>query len=217
MPSLTADGLQMFFVRHPDGVFDPTPPKLFVSSRTSLSAAWSTPVEIARGEGVTDPDTLDGLEVYGTKGTSVVRMARASRDAPWSEPTAQFSGRQPSLTDDGLTIYYFVTSGTQVRHRNTTGSAWGPEAAVTITYLKYLSVSVEPDEKAAALSDPALDGLPEVSIVTRLDGGAWSDPVAVPTLMEGIESCELATPNELYCAIRVGNGATTDIVRVVRE
>jgi Tol biopolymer transport system component len=87
-PSMTADGLELYFVAYEAG------PDLYVTTRATPSAPWSTPAAIAElntTAGETDPEIAsDGLEIYfaSDRGGSfdIFRAARASRAQPWSVP-----------------------------------------------------------------------------------------------------------------------------------
>lgn len=113
-PSLSADGLTLYFCTTRDGgEYD-----VFTTVRTSLTAAWSAPqpvpaVATASGNECNPEISADGLELYFGVGT-IERVERASTMVPFGTVRAFLQGDTPTqigpigpdLSSDSLTLYY---------------------------------------------------------------------------------------------------------------
>jgi Tol biopolymer transport system component len=144
-PSLTADRLEVFFK---SGRPDNATVHLFHSSRTSTSAAWSTPAlisELDSGQYDTTPTiSSDGLTLWfvsyrsgGPGGGDFYVAKRASRTSTWGPPRLVVELNTTEY-EDGLTVEpdelvaYFHSSrgGSSVNHiyrtsRGSTSAPWG--------------------------------------------------------------------------------------------
>lgn len=119
---LSLDGLTAHFNSFRSGNWE-----IYSASRSSRTAAWSTPALEAL---VSDPSAVDndpflsadGLELWlsssrtGTAGSfDIMRATRSSPSAPWSAPTfvtevnSTAADASPSLTADGLELYFLTT------------------------------------------------------------------------------------------------------------
>lgn len=112
-PSITADGLELYFQRTSDP-FTHADGELYVSKRTSTSDPWGTPELLPFNSDVRDASphiSADGLTLYfdSTRPQSEVAYdfntwvaTRASRSDPFGEPT-YFHPGLGFVTEDGLT------------------------------------------------------------------------------------------------------------------
>ena len=120
-PSITADGLELYFMSYrlngyPDG-------DLFVSTRETTQDTWGVPVRLGptiNATGEFHPDiSSDGLELYfmsfrsaPPNGGALWVTRRTTRDHDWGEPENLgrfFSGgareNSPAISSDGLELY----------------------------------------------------------------------------------------------------------------
>jgi len=115
-PSISADGLELFFDRAPEG-------RIFVATRPSTSAPFGEPVAInlARSDCCDGfPDiSADGLELYfcsdrpgGSGGDDVWIATRATRSSAFATPAnlgpvlnSSASDCEPSISRDGLSLF----------------------------------------------------------------------------------------------------------------
>lgn len=118
---LSANGLRMYIMRH----IGAGPGDFYLGSRTSTTAAWSSPVPIASlntsGNEWSITVTANELDaVFIADRGGPLRFWTASRatiDAPWSNLTVidslvGFNPRDCALTGDGLTLYVAATGPT---------------------------------------------------------------------------------------------------------
>lgn len=120
-PSLSFDGLTLYFSSYRSGNWE-----IYSSTRTSVGAPWSTPVqEVALGDLAVEDQpqlTIGGLEIYfsstragGAGSSDIMRATRASTSSPWNAPTfvteinSPGADSAPTLTADGLQLFFYST------------------------------------------------------------------------------------------------------------
>ncbi len=225
-PCVSCDGLELYFAPYREGGSGGC--DLWVSTRRSVEDDWGMPRNL--GPLVNSPYSdlspsisADGLELYfhsndrpGGLGLGDIWVARRStKDAPWGKPenlgppvnSADWD-YAPSLSSDGLSLYF--TSGTRlaVSRRDTKDSAW--EAPV---YLSPVVNNWECQQGPWISSDglvlvyadngnctPRPGGLGGTDIwLTRraTQEGDWEQPVNVgsPVNTELKESCPMISPD----------------------
>lgn len=118
---LSADGLTLHFASFRSGTWE-----IYSSTRATVLSPWSPPVlEASLNTGAVNDGpfmTPDGLEMWfattaagGMGGFDIVRATRAAPGMPWgpwsfvTEVNSTGSDAAPSLTDDGLEIYFLTT------------------------------------------------------------------------------------------------------------
>jgi hypothetical protein len=183
---LSFDGLTMYMAKSLGTVnWD-----IYVSTRASVTQPWSTPVLEAVLSDPTAVDAgpclrVDGLEILfdssragGTGGADIWRATRASTGSPWNAPTpvpelnTTDAETSPSLTGDGLTVYFITNriggpgqSDIWTATRPNLQSPFGPATPV-------MELS-----NAGADRDPSIsfDGLTMVSIASVSSSSRTSD------------------------------------------
>ena len=139
-PAISPDELEIYF-QYGNG------PGLMRSTRASKDEPWGSPTTYTDLGDVYDLDfSPDGLTVYfdamGLYGGWDICMAtRESVDAPWGErvnlgPNVNDSGDQfgPSISNDGLVLFFYKNLRIYMTKRATKDDSWGPSV--------YLSPSV---------------------------------------------------------------------------
>jgi hypothetical protein len=116
-PSITADGLLLYFAR---GTFFVTDQTIWVAERTDASLAFGTPRAVTElysgGDG--DPGVSnDGLEIFFERPAILYLSSRARRDQSFGPPEAIAGGGTdrasgPFLLDDDLTLFLSGNEGT---------------------------------------------------------------------------------------------------------
>ena len=87
-----------------------------------------------------------------------------------------------------------------------------------VTAFAYDAVDILPSEELAVLAGPLVAQAPKVGLSMRTGDGRWSELFPVPSIGDRqVASCDLASATEMYCHVSVGNGLTTDIVRIAYE
>ncbi|MBI1371567.1 MAG: SUMF1/EgtB/PvdO family nonheme iron enzyme [Phycisphaera sp.] len=120
--SLSADGLTLYFHSKRPGGSGAS--DLWTSTRTSVDAPWTTPVNVgprvnSGGADLAPSVSADGLTLYfssyrnaGTNGTDLYMCTRKSTDAPWgaavnlSAINTSDNEAEPSISRDGLTLFF---------------------------------------------------------------------------------------------------------------
>lgn len=145
-PSVTADGLELWFDRTP--VSPATGERIFLATRATSADAWSPPVAQTQLDNNQRTDapyiSPDGLVLYFTEyaTNTIWTVTRASRSVPFGTGTAiqaLTAGTgcgTTTLTRDQLAIYLACTTGPSSAQelwtatRATAGDAFGPLARV---------------------------------------------------------------------------------------
>ena len=150
-PSLSADGLELYYADGELGVKDPDGygnSDIWVLTRTSVTAPWSTPENLGsiintRNVENTPCISADGLELYFTsnvpdhpRNSEILMTTRVSKDDPWGEPVAlntRVNSNQyeytPFISTDGLTLFFsrgVAKSHVHVSRRASVTEPWGP-------------------------------------------------------------------------------------------
>jgi len=142
-PTLTSDMLEMYFNRSND---------IYMMTRSSIGAAWSTPVLVTELSSSTAADTTpeitgDGLMIFlaslrtGTEGNNDIWFStRNSRNDPWSAPvrvpelSTSDDDNCPAITDDGLAIVWNTPANPEQLYTSTRASktsTWGAPVELT--------------------------------------------------------------------------------------
>jgi len=156
-PSISADGLELYFCRL-TARWD-----LFVARRPTLDSEWGEPISL--GPTVNSSDhhdwapsiSADGLSLYYTywvgNGYRLYVTKRATKDAPWGPPTSIGAGvntanaQMPCISPDDLELYFvsnraggYGDSDIWVTRRATVNDDWGTPAnlgpAVNSAYIE---------------------------------------------------------------------------------
>ena len=153
-PSISADGLQLFFSDWEYGTMIPGgigSTDTWMMTRENKEAAWSAPVNIGRPVNYTGGDicptmSVDGLSLYFASGAArggsgfydLWVATRTTTDDDWGEPVnlgpivnSSATDISPSLSADGLTLFFCRTFTGQdfdlwMTMRATKDDAWGP-------------------------------------------------------------------------------------------
>jgi hypothetical protein len=123
MPSISADGLEVYFMSNRQGKYCNW--DIWVAKRASLSDPWEEPVNLGPLVNGSIGNwglciSADGLELYfeanreGNYGGVDIWMAvRETKDDPWGEPVnlgltvnSSVSDADPSISTDGLELYF---------------------------------------------------------------------------------------------------------------
>jgi len=193
-PSIAASGLELFFNSNRqggEGLLD-----IYVATRASISVPFgaAAPIEIVNSSGneVAPEISADGRELYFERaGSGILVSRRANAAAAWGEPvTTGVSGRFPSLSADGLTMYYAVSScdpacmATSIRASNTPAAAWGPPQPLVLPGgLFYSSIDASANGLALLLSHPGLPGGTQLVVATRATvNSGWTAIYNIPSL-----------------------------------
>ena len=213
-PTLRGDRLEAYFYR-------PFPQAYIQwSTRASTTGKWSSPIRSIGNFG--NPElSADGLEIYVVVSSTIRRATRATTDTGFGSFSDQFAGVSPSITGDGLTIYYVDTSGfLRRRHRSAVGAGWGSEEAVLLPGLpSYQSIAVSRDELVISLAANVKQGDPfNVEFVRPDRASSWQGPFEItPVTLLGGGGCNLPSGWEMFCALMNPSTGNTDIYRLVRE
>ena len=147
-PSISADGLELYFMSDRPGGFGTW--DIWVATRETTHDEWGVPVNLASQFNSSYAEwnpciSADGLELYfngelpdGFGDSDIWVATRKTMDAPWSEPvnlgpTVNSSTREgaPSLSSDGLELYFHFDPGGYnpnniwVTRRATQQAPWG--------------------------------------------------------------------------------------------
>jgi Tol biopolymer transport system component len=113
-PTITADGLSLYYSRGPND----SEGEIVVSQRASLADAWGQPVSLGVSGGTADISP-DGLKLFFANtgphgGIDIWAMTRANRNAPFGAPKVlpapiNTSGDDfsPNLSEDGRTFTFY--------------------------------------------------------------------------------------------------------------
>lgn len=143
-PSLTADGLELFFNSHRNG--NGTGADIWVSKRATRDDTWGAPelvVELSSPETETNHTVSpDGLTIWflsdrvdPTAGSEMFISTRPDRDSPWSTPVVETNLQSQNVNDvggvtsDALMLFgHLSVMGSPdlvVLARTTTNEPWG--------------------------------------------------------------------------------------------
>jgi hypothetical protein len=173
-PSIAGDGLELFFSAFrsgsPGGLGD-----LMVARRASTVEPFGTPEYITvlcTDQNELGPEiSANGLELYFSRAAQLHVATRANRAAAWGASTALgIQGTSPSLSGDGLTLYFAPPSGGfSMVKRAAVGGAWGPPTSLAALPggLKYNELDVSPDERSVLFSGPAAGGQSSMMLGVR--------------------------------------------------
>jgi Tol biopolymer transport system component/tetratricopeptide (TPR) repeat protein len=154
-PSISADGLSLFFCDGARGFSAPQRPgglggvDLWVTTRTSPEAEWQPPLNLGPTINSTSFDaepaiSSDGLSLYfeserpgGYGGLDIYVASRATRDDPWGTPVnlgppvnSGISDAGPSISMDGRALFFHRFEGSDwdlwMATRRTPNDPWGP-------------------------------------------------------------------------------------------
>jgi len=121
-PSISADGLDLYFGSNRNGYFD-----LWVATRATPEHDWDTPVRLpatVTGAGITEAGpsiSADGLSLFfkaferpgGHGGDDLWVTTRPTRSDPWGSPinlgstvNSSHHDHAPSISSDGLSLYF---------------------------------------------------------------------------------------------------------------
>ena len=204
MPTLSGDGLELYFVRNTGGT---DPGHLFVSTRTSTSSPWSTPSVLSIGVGHLHPElSVDALELYTQYSGDIYRATRGSRVAPWSTLTRLFAGNSPATVDAGTSLLYlsYVDGLPHVRHRGSPSQAWGAEESIATTTGIYNEIGVNGSETYLVVTTPVDPfSFPNAAALVRAPSElGWHDFLELPTLATAkAAGCDFVSDREIYCAV----------------
>lgn len=188
-PTVSGDGLTLLFSRStPTNGTD-----VFMATRTSTGLPFGTAAVVAEvSSALNDSDphvSPDGLEMIfvrvqsGTLNFQFMRSTRASAAVPWDNPAGLgFGGESPSLTADGLTMYYIAQGGANCAGptpcvkeamRPSVGAAFAAPVEVTLSVggSLYHNVDVSGDALRILLSDRVSGASGEVVVGTRASTG----------------------------------------------
>lgn len=201
----SADGLTLMFARtERSGSFYVNRP--YVARRTALDAPFDPPARAAAFGDTSIWDfevSADGLEWYYWKGLGqLARSRRSSLDEPWSPPEELgFEGLSPSLSTDGLRLYYLRAGSPAVilRERSSRAAPWGQPRAVLVAGERApIAIDISKDELQLLIT--ADTRLPDggVFIASRADPDAdFEEPVPVATLQGAFEAARFGAGDRL--------------------
>lgn len=180
-PSISADGLELYFMRSSGGGGNAT---LFVAKRSSLSTSFETAVAVngshtSGGINTTgseeEPEISNsGLELYFVRNGKLMVASRSSVIAVWESaeevPGIDSDAHSPTLAGDGLTLYFTQygetdcgTSGYCVKRitRLAIGQPWSavPSTPESFGGLSYASVAISHDNLELVLCERGSDAL----------------------------------------------------------
>ncbi|HKE20656.1 MAG TPA: hypothetical protein VKB80_37535 [Kofleriaceae bacterium] len=164
--SLDADGLTLLLARvgtATDGIY--------VAARNSVGQVFGPPTLIDEligdGADLFEPElSPSGLEILYRNDGSIDSATRSSPQGKFGTPAPTgLEGLSPSLSGDGLHLYFIATTNFSVQRatRTAIGAPWGPPESVIATG-GYFSVDVSPDELHLLLDHPS-SGTPETTIL----------------------------------------------------
>ena len=216
-PTLRGDLLELFFYR--PGL-EPGGRMTYRSIREGVGDAWSTPTsDLGIANRGTPELSADGTEVYVV--LSLNEIHRAFRPSPqysWSAFSSMFQGQSPSISGDGLTIYYVndATKEIEKRQRATLAANWGGALPAGLPGNPlYLAVAVSRDERVVVLSGPVNEEPFNVEFTRETTTTAWTGPSEIASLISA-GNCNLATAYIMYCGIVNTANGTADIYRLER-
>ena len=150
-PSLSADGLELYFADTLSGAPDPSgygDSDLWVLKRASKDDPWNIPENLGptvNSENAENTPCIsaDGLELYFTsnvpnhpRNSEILVTSRLSKDDSWGEPVTLNSNvnsdmyeSTPFISADGLLLFFsrgYSKSHIHVCRRATTADPWGP-------------------------------------------------------------------------------------------
>lgn len=126
LPSLSHDGLELYFTRFGDDA------GMYVSQRATDQQPFGAPDML---EELSDPEMFEydpeissnGLEIFFRWDSRDIRVAtRANTSAAWSEPELTgVSGVSPSISGDGLSLYFIADDTVKVVKRTSLTAPFG--------------------------------------------------------------------------------------------
>ena len=156
-PSISGDSLELYF-----GYWDDY--NIYVCTRTSKDATWSSPVKVGSPVPSNDawrPDiSADGLSLYfaaigigGHGGDDIWVTTRATKDDPWSEPVnlgpnVNSSGEDfcPSISSDDLTLVFMRDyTSMWAATRKSIDDDWGPAVDLGFNRTNFNGPALSPD------------------------------------------------------------------------
>jgi hypothetical protein len=167
--SLDADGLTLLLARlqsDSDGIY--------VAARNSVGQVFGPPTLIDElpggGNDLFEPElSPSGLEIFYRDDGSIDSATRSSPDGTFGTPAPTgLEGLSPSLSGDGLHLYFVTTTNFSVQRatRTAIGAPWGPPESVIPTG-GYFSVDVSPDELHLLLDLPSTTAETTILIADR--------------------------------------------------
>jgi hypothetical protein len=190
-PSISCDDRELYFHGMSD-TYD-----VYMARRSAAAAPWSVAMAIGFGLGdERDPEVVPGgVELYYTRNQTIYRAARPDPDTPWIEGDALFSGASPSVSGDGLSLYYIHEYRLERRQRGNLDGAWGaPEVIPTPSGARYQRVAISADGSTILLLQPVELGASRVKAKR-----ATNDWVDVPEL-DAMTSCDFTWQGDLLCS-----------------
>lgn len=142
-PEVSRDGLALMFTSSRPGGMGKS--DLWISDRPSIDASWSPPRNLGAPINSEKNESRSSLSADGStlvfssedrpgKGSSDLWFStRSAKDAPWAAPVNfEFNTSDweagPSLSADGLSLYFDKGNGLAVSHKKSLDDAWSPPA-----------------------------------------------------------------------------------------
>jgi hypothetical protein len=225
-PTISANGLELYFTRFSQT----TLLDIWYAGRSDTGSAFGTPSKIAAvSTGGNEKDVYlspDGLELYWTVADIALYVSTRGAPtigAPWSAPTALgFGGGSPSVTEDGLILYYQHNSLLKERRRASKTSPWGAEVVVAWPAAQvWRMVQLSPNGRALLLSSAQSDTFARITYATRETvDDSWSTPTTINelNLWPNRDARWSYSLNEMYFqSVRPPNIGGTDLYRAVLQ
>ncbi|MEZ6121146.1 MAG: dockerin type I repeat-containing protein [Pirellulaceae bacterium] len=225
-PDITADGLELFFVRDTYDLFDgpneSNDDTLWVAKRESVDAPWGEPTKLSDAVHslgcVSDPSiTADGLELYldigiGSCNNQSIHVARrSSRSEPFGVPERVLAdGLLPAISPDGLTLFHRSSAGTALRvsSRASRDEPFGPAQRIghpSPFGSSFYSVDLSGDGKTLYMTSMRNSGIrnPDWPFPGGIDS-IWQSSIAEACDLNADGSCDVRDLNLLSRRIRSG-------------
>jgi hypothetical protein len=219
-PTVRGDLLELYLYR--PGTVQEGGQQVFRSIRTTTDEPWQPTTVSGLGNQGTPELSYDGTEMFVVRSTDEVwTSVRLTVEANWSAFMFVFNGQSPSLSGDGLTLYYVdaVTHETMKRTRTAIGGTWGGAVNAGLPgNPRYAAAAVSPDERVFVLSGPDDMGQAfNVEFKRETIGDAWDNAQEVqPLTSAGGGNCNLATAYEMYCGMVNPGSGLADVYRLRR-
>lgn len=193
-PSLSHDGLELVYVS--DRITERW--AVYVAMRASTGAAFGSGLVALEREGdaLQEPElSPDGMELFGWRSLGILyRSTRTSRAGEWSPPVDVEGGSSvlsPSLSGDGLTLYFRAPSERTIykMERTSVGAEFGPREIIDVPTLATLDVQdidISSDELQLLISDFNTQTLLGEVYIARRE--SVTEQFGIPELIEPISN-----------------------------